>query len=160
MKRFFAALLALLVLSACALAEMGAPAPDFELTTLTGETFRLSEQRGKVVFLNIWATWCPPCRAEMPDIQRFFEAHPDDLAVLGASVDKDPATVERYLSENGFTYPVAMDAGFMLAGNLYFTRTIPMSVFISPSGVVTYMYPGMLNFDAMEALYQQALANG
>ena len=162
MKKFFALVLALaLLLSAGALAaKVGEEAPDFELTTLTGEPFKLSEQRGKVVFLNIWATWCPPCQAEMPDIQRFCEAHPDDLAVIGASVDNEQATVEQYISENGFTYPIAMDEGFKLAGELYRTEAIPLSVFISPSGVVTYMEPGMLDGDDLEELYQQALANG
>ena len=161
MKRFFAALVALtMLLSACALAQVGEPAPDFELTTLTGETFKLSEQRGKVVFLNLWATWCPPCVAEMPDIQKLYEAHPDDLTVIGASLDDDQATVEEYLSENSYTYPIAMDEDFKLSGDLYYTRGIPLSVFISPSGVMTYMNPGMLEYDAMEELYQQALANG
>ena len=162
LKRILVMLLALL-LCGCALAETateGSVAPDFDLTTLTGEAFRLSEQRGKVVFINLWASWCMPCVVEMPDIQRFYEAHPDGLSVIGVSLDASPETVKAYLAEYGFTYPIAMDTNYALTRGIFYTRVIPMSVFISPEGVVTYMGPGMLRYEDLEALYQQARGNG
>ena len=154
-----AALLALMSLTALAeAAEVGKPAPDFELQTLAGETFKLSEQAGKVVFLNLWATWCPPCVGEIPDIQKLSEAHPDDLVVIGASVDQNVDDVKKFVEENKLTYPIAMDEGFNLIANLYPSQYIPMSVFITPDGVVTYMDATALPYETMEALYQEALA--
>ena len=153
-----AALLALMSLTALAeAAEVGKPAPDFELQTLAGETFKLSEQAGKVVFLNLWATWCPPCVDEIPDIQKLSEAHPDDLVVIGASVDQNVDDVKAFVEENKLTYPIAMDEGFNLIMNLYPSQYIPMSVFITPDGVVTYMDATALPYETMEALYQEAL---
>ena len=153
-----AALLALMSLTALAeAAEVGKPAPDFELQTLAGETFKLSEQAGKVVFLNLWATWCPPCVGEIPDIQKLADAHPDDLVVIGASVDRNVEDVKAFVEENKLTYPIAMDEDFNLIANLYPSQYIPMSVFITPDGVVTYMDATALPYETMEALYQEAL---
>ena len=153
-----AALLALMSLTALAeAAEVGKPAPDFELQTLAGETFKLSEQAGKVVFLNLWATWCPPCVGEIPDIQKLADAHPDDLVVIGASVDRNVEDVKAFVEENKLTYPIAMDEDFNLIANLYPSQYIPMSVFITPDGDVTYMDATALPYETMEALYQEAL---
>jgi len=154
------ALVCALFLSSVALgaaAKIGEEAPDFKLLMLSGDTFRLSEQRGKVVYLNLWATWCPPCVAEMGDIQKLYEAHPDDLYVIGASVDEDSGTVKKFLDENGYSYPVGMDADYTLVSTLYPSQYIPLSVFISPNGIVTYMDVGVLTYELMEALYQDAL---
>jgi thiol-disulfide isomerase/thioredoxin len=109
-----------LMLCGAALAE-GAPTPaevgaevDFTLKTLDGEEFRLSENRGKVVYLNIWATWCPPCVAEIPDIQKLAEAHPDELIVVGASVDETSDVVADFIEEKGLTYLIGMDEDYRL----------------------------------------------
>ena len=165
MKLFKIVALALaLLLAGLALAEenipakVGQPAPDFELELLNGESFALSEQRGKVVYLNIWATWCPPCVAEMPDIQKLFEAHPDDLVVIGASVDQgSPLDVVQFLADGGYTYQFAMDADFNLASVLFPTQGIPESVFIDPNGVVSSIDIGMLTYAQMEQRFQTAL---
>ena len=167
MKRYgklFALILALMMLFALLPAwaesapEVGDPAPAFDLTQIDGEVFHLSDHLGKVVFLNVWATWCPPCVAEIPDIQKLSEAHPDDLVVIGASVDQNVDDVKKFVEENKLTYPIAMDEGFNLITNLYPSQYIPMSVFITPDGVVTYMDATALPYETMEALYQEALA--
>ena len=167
LKRWFAAALCLLALLCCAAmaeeavpAQVGGIAPDFELTLLDGETLRLSDLRGKVVYLNIWATWCPPCVAEIPDIQRLSEAHPDDLVVIGASVDQDPQAVVDFVAERGLTYSIGIDGDFSLISDLYPTQYIPESVFISPDGVVTSMEVAMMSAEQMEARYQDALNYG
>ena len=163
MKRMFCmALTIALMLCASAMAagkpaEVGQEAPDFKLMTLDGEIFQLSEQRGRVVYLNLWATWCPPCVAEMGDIQKLYKAHPDDLSVIGASVDESSGTVKAFLEENGYSYPVGMDADYALVGGLYPTQYIPLSVFINTEGIVTYMDVGVLTYEMMEELYQEAL---
>ena len=140
-------------------AEVGQEAPDFKVMTFNGEVFRLSEQRGKVVYLNLWATWCPPCVAEMGDIQKLYEAHPDDLSVIGVSIDEYSGTAQTFMKEHGYSYPVAMDVDYALTGGLYPTRYIPLSVFINPDGIVTYMEVGMLTYEMMEAEYQKALGD-
>ena len=157
-----AAMILMLMLCAAALAEtttaeVGKPAPDFEVQTLDGETFRLSDCRGKVVFLNIWATWCPPCVAEMPDIQALSEAHPEDLVVIGVSMEPEQ-DVRSFVEENGYTYKFAIDDG-NIGGLLYPTYYIPNSIFIDPNGVITFMDAGGADYETMEARYSDALAN-
>ena len=157
------AMILVLMLCAAALAEatttaeVGKPAPDFEVQTLDGETFRLSDCRGKVVFLNIWATWCPPCVAEMPDIQALSEAHPEDLVVIGVSMEPEQ-DVRSFVEENGYTYKFAIDDG-NIGGLLYPTYYIPNSIFIDPNGVITFMDAGGADYETMEARYSDALAN-
>ena len=162
MKKLGAILLLIAVLmtgiAACAeeSAKVGEEAPDFELTLLSGEPFKLSEQRGKVVFLNLWATWCPPCVMEMGDIQKLADAYPEELVVIGASADYEQATVEAFIEKNGYTYPIAMDEGFRLGALLYPTRYIPYSVFISPEGKVVSMDVGVADYDTMVARFEAA----
>jgi len=162
MKKLGAIILLIAVLmtgiAACAegRAKAGEEAPDFEITLLNGEPFKLSEQRGKVVFLNLWATWCPPCVMEMDDIQKLADAYPEELVVIGASADEDQATAEQFVEENGYTYPIGMDEGFKLGNVLYPTMYIPYSVFISPEGKIVSMDVGMADYDTMVARFEAA----
>jgi peroxiredoxin len=89
------------------------PAPDFTLTTLEGERFRLSEQRGTVLLVNFWATWCAPCIQEIPDLVELHEEFgPHGFAVVGISTDDEPDEVVREFVENyNMIYPVAIDDG-------------------------------------------------
>lgn len=166
MRRMILVALALLALGAVALAEatppqVGDACPDFELETLDGGAFRLSDCRGKVVFINIWATWCPPCVAEMPSIQQLAEAHPDDLVVLGVSLDDAAGTVEAFVGGHGYTYPIAMeDAESTVSRKLFPTFAVPNSIFLDADGVVTYARPGGLSYAQMEYLFADALARG
>ncbi|MDO8491296.1 MAG: redoxin domain-containing protein, partial [Dehalococcoidia bacterium] len=92
--------------------RVGSLAPDFTVKMLTGETLRLSDLRGKPVFLNFWASWCPPCRAEMPILQQVFEdkALSDrGLVLLGIDLGEDPATVDSFMKSNGLSFTVLLD---------------------------------------------------
>ncbi len=137
-------------------AEVGKLAPDFELELLNGETFKLSEQRGKVVFLNIWATWCGPCVMEMPDIEALSKAYPDDLVVIGVSCDESAEEVQAFLAENQYTYHFAMDQNYQISGLLYPSYGIPNSIFIDPNGVITSMEMGSASYEEMERRYLEA----
>ena len=164
MKRIaIIALLLILTLAAAALAEspdVGDVCPDFELTTVTGESFRLSEQRGKVVFINIWASWCPPCVAEMPEIDALAKAYPDELSVIGVSVDDRMSDVKAFIAEQGFSYPIAMDdANYTVANKLFPTYAVPNSIFIDPNGVVFSIEPGMADYATMEQRFLGAKAH-
>ena len=164
MKRMICAILLTLAVLAASIAcaetaepaQVGLPAPDFEVKTLEGETLRLSDLRGKTVYLNLWATWCPPCRLEMPDIQKLAEAHPDDLVVIGVSLDESETTMADFVEQNGYTWQFAMDWGYEIGTKLYPTNAIPYSVFISPDGVVASMNLGMMSYEAMEECFQHA----
>jgi len=89
----------------------GFPAPDFTLKDLQGRTHRLSDFRGKVVFLNVWATWCPPCRIEMPSMERLHRRFRDrGLVVLAVSEDENgTAAVQPFIDEMGLTFPILLD---------------------------------------------------
>ncbi len=137
-------------------AQVGAEAHDFEVETLDGRTIRLSDFRGKVVFLNIWATWCPPCVREIPDIQRLAEVYSDDLAVIGISVDEDAAAVADFVRENGLTYNIAMDLDYEICTRLYPTYAIPNSLFISADGIVTSMELGAADYETLEKRFFDA----
>ena len=143
------------------------PAPDFTLTDQYGKTHRLSDYRGKIVFLNFWATWCPPCRAEMPDIQKLYEetlADPDsDLVILGVAFpsegqEKDEAGIAAFLEENGYTYPTVMDTGATLAPQYYITA-FPTTFMIDREGNVFGYLPGSMNRETMDYIIQQTRDN-
>ena len=89
--------------------------PEFELADLSGKTWRLKELRGKTVLINVWATWCGPCRVELPHVQKLYDRLKDsaDLQVLTLSIDEDIGVVEPYLKENGYRFPVLPASGFV-----------------------------------------------
>lgn len=114
----------------------GFAAPDFTLETLEGETLTLSDLRGEVVLLNFWATWCPPCRAEMGAIQQVYEQYRDhDFVVLAANLQESEAQVTAFAAESGLTFPILMDrAGQVFA--LYQVKALPSTFFIDRAGVI------------------------
>ena len=85
---------------------VGHPAPDFTLTTAAGETFKLSDLRGTPVVLNFWATWCPPCRSEMPELQAASQRLAGQVAIVGVDQAETPAQVQAFASQFGITYPI------------------------------------------------------
>lgn len=144
-------------------------APDFTLIDQFGNTHTLSDYQGKVVFLNFWATWCPPCKAEMPDIQALYEKYgenSEDLIVLGIANPKtedmpynQDGTVEEvqtFLSEEGYTYPVVMDTtgeSFMNYG----ITSFPTTFMIDKEGNVFGYVRGMISSDMMESIVKQTM---
>ena len=110
------------------------PAEDFTVPTPHGRTFRLSEQRGKIVFINFWATWCPPCREEMPALERLYERTKHaGVEMLAISVDADPASITPFLGERQFTFTVGLDPKLSVA-NTYGVRGLPASFIVDREG--------------------------
>lgn len=129
--------------------EKGMRAPDFELETLDGDTVKLSDFRGEKVLLNFWATWCPPCRAEMPDMQQFHEDK--DVVILAVDLmtsESDPENVPKFVEEFGVTFRVLLDETEDVAA-LYEIQPIPTSYLIDTQGIVHNMAIGALNYDLM-----------
>jgi len=123
----------------------GHPAPDFTLQTMTGEPLALSDLRGKAVVLNFWATWCPPCRAEMPELQAAYTAYaPGGLVVLGVNQAEDRATVRAFLNELGLTFPVVLDTQYEVADR-YSVNSLPTTFFIDRDGVIRDIVVGQMN---------------
>lgn len=138
---------------------------DFTLTDQYGNSHTLSDYKGKTVFLNFWATWCPPCRAEMPDIQELYETYDqegdDALVILGvASPDiggeQSEEGVKQFLEDNGYTYPVLMDTTGEQFMN-YGVFSYPTTFMIDRDGNVFGYVSGQLSKDMMTSIIQQTM---
>lgn len=138
--------------------NQGNLAPDFELKTLNGESIKLSDLRGKKVILNMWATWCPPCRAEMPDMQKFYEKYKDEnvtiLAVNMTTSEKNVDSIPAFLDEFGITFPVVLDEQNEVA-DIYQVVALPSSYIIDSNGVIQQKVMGPMNDEMMENMIAQ-----
>jgi cytochrome c biogenesis protein CcmG, thiol:disulfide interchange protein DsbE len=122
----------------------GAPAPDFTLTDLAGQPVRLSSLKGQVVLINFWATWCIPCRAEIPAIQQAYNARKDQgFTVLAVNLNEPVPDVQSYVTSLNVNFPVLLDAGDSIS-NLYRVRGYPTSFFIDRGGTVAIENVGMM----------------
>lgn len=131
--------------------------PAFSLTALDGTTFASDDLRGKIVILNFWATWCPPCRAEMPLLQAISTEHREhDVVVLAIDVGEDRATVEAYAKELGLTLPVLLDDKLGVAASFQ-VGALPTSFFIDRAGIIRAAYLGAMNRAYIEAQLTQLL---
>jgi peroxiredoxin len=120
----------------------GDPAPDFTLQTVDGENVTLADFKGKVVMLNFWATWCPPCKAEIPDFITFQEQFGDKgFDIVGVALDK-PAAIERFLARSDINYTIVVgdQATAALYGNV---TSIPTTFLIDREGVIRHTAVGM-----------------
>lgn len=133
--------------------EVGDKAADFTLTTLDGEKVSLSDYEGKPVFLNFWATWCPPCKEEMPDIQSFADAHGEEVTVLSVNFTKfepDKEAIPTFVEENELRFPILMDREGNVGENLYKVISMPTSFMVDGEGVIREKRVGPLTLDEME----------
>jgi len=122
----------------------GALAPDFTLVNLEGDRVRLSDFHGQPVLINLWATWCGPCRIEMPAIQSRFEKYQDDgFAVLAVNFDEQRADVQAFRDEFGLTFQILLDPGAEVQ-KLYRNRSYPSSFFIDRAGVIQVQHIGVM----------------
>ena len=110
------------------------PMPEFKLKDLEGRTWTLSDLKGKVTLINVWATWCAPCRVELPYVQRLHEAFENvpGLQVLTLNMDEDPRLVPGYMQAGGYTFPVIRS--FKLAAKIHPISEVPQNWLIDPKG--------------------------
>ncbi len=132
--------------------QPGEAAPDFSLETLDGEVVSLSELKGEKVILNFWATWCPPCREEMPEIQKFYDAHQDDIKIIAVNFNEKDEKVIDFLDEFGYTFPSPLDREGSV-GKEYGVLTLPTTYFINSDGVIQEpRHVGPMDYEFMEEM--------
>lgn len=118
--------------------DVGQIAPEIKLETLSGETVRLSDLKGKKVFINFWATWCPPCKKEMPEMQKFYEEYSDEVEILAVNAtgqEKGIKTVEDFIESGNYTYPILLDKKLKVTED-YKAFALPTTYFIGTNGVI------------------------
>jgi len=137
-------------------------APDFTLDTLDGKKVTLSELRGKIVLINLWATWCPPCRAEMPALENAYEQYKDSgVVILGLNVTNQDSEkdIPLFVDEFGLTFPILLDRDGSVSA-LYQLRGLPTTYFVNREGIIrTVVVGGPMNEtfirSKIEALLQE-----
>lgn len=131
-------------------ATVGQPAPNFSLTTPEGETVELARLRGAPVVLNFWATWCGPCRAEMPELQAIYEdRRPRGLHVIGVDIQDSAEAVTAFRRSLGITFPTPLDSDGAVTRR-YLVRGVPTTIVIDSDGIVRDIHVGPINRRALD----------
>lgn len=117
--------------------EIGRAAPDFVLQKLGGGTLRLSDLQGKTVLINFWATWCGPCREEMPHLVKVYDQYKDQgFIVLSVDEQEDANTVQKFVDQYGMRFPVVLDTSGQVGETFHAGTQFPTSIFLNPDGTV------------------------
>jgi peroxiredoxin len=127
------------------LPQVGQPAPDFEYTMADGSRHTLSQLRGKKVLINFWATWCGPCRSEMPDLQKALGEEGDSVVVLGVNKAQQLQEIGPFADELGISFPLIANQAGDIAGR-YGAQNLPTSYFINSDGTIGLKKTGVMNY--------------
>ncbi len=143
-------------INSCSASDDSRLAPDFRLIDLNGGEISLSDYEGKVLYLNFWATWCPPCRAEIPDFIEFYKEYKDQgLEILGVSVDQISADkVLAFVKANEMNYPVAMYT-MELINDYRPGNSIPTTIVIDRKGMIRHKQVGMMSKEMLIRIFQE-----
>jgi cytochrome c biogenesis protein CcmG, thiol:disulfide interchange protein DsbE len=134
----------------------GFVAPDFELTAVVGPPISLSQLRGKPVVLNFWATWCPPCRAEMPYFQAVSDNYAGRVVVIGVDQGEPLEQVAAFANSVGVTYPLALDLDSRIS-RVYQVHALPTTFFIDRHGIVRELHTGIISQAVLEERIERLL---
>jgi peroxiredoxin len=127
------------------------PAPELTLEDLTGNSASLADFRGQVVLVNLWATWCPPCKEEMPALETYYRRHRDDGFVIIAVNDGDPTPdVVRFVDDYGLTFPVWLDPAYIATEQAFKTLNLPSSFVIDRQGQIVLSWVGGVSLRTLE----------
>ena len=131
--------------------RMDYPAPALALIDLEGNSTSLADYRGKVVLVNLWATWCPPCKEEMPALETFYRQHESDGFAVLAVNDGDPTSdVVQFVKDYGLTFPVWLDPTYIATEKAFKTMNLPSSFVIDRDGQVVLSWVGGIDLRALE----------
>jgi peroxiredoxin len=140
--------------------QVGDQPYEFALQGVDGQTVALSQFIGRPILVNFWATWCGPCRIEMPEIQAIWEKHQDDgLVILALDQDESVGDVQAYFDELGLTFTPLLDDGSRTAKSFGLQGTLPASVFINPDGEVSVIHRGVMTRGQLDSFLDQTLAS-
>jgi thiol-disulfide isomerase/thioredoxin len=129
---------------------VGEPAPVFALANDRGVPVSLEQYRGKVVVMNLWASWCPPCRAEMPDLQRLSQTYASrGVAVVGVNEGESPARAGAFAGSLGIRFPIWID-GQQQYGRVFSALGMPTTAIVDRNGVIAQAFDGQLTYDEMQ----------
>ncbi|MCR5281900.1 MAG: TlpA family protein disulfide reductase [Lachnospiraceae bacterium] len=131
-------------------------APDFSVELVDGGTFRLSDYDDKTVIINFWATWCGPCVGEMPAFEMLKQDENDDLRIICVNCMEDPGTVDQFVKENGYTFPIGYDVNGKVFG-YYPTQGIPYTLVVK-KGIISKIFVGALDAEYQYTEYKNAIA--
>lgn len=138
--------------------QVGQAAPDFELESVEGEQIKLSDLKGQPVILNFWATWCPPCRREMPDFQQVYDQHHEQgLQLFGINVGESKVAVADFRDRVGVSFPILIDSK-ETAQTAYKIMPLPATYFIDRDGVIRGVYPFQMTRAQIEDEVKRLLA--
>jgi thiol-disulfide isomerase/thioredoxin len=142
MKNLFLTLAAAFLAASVNAADVAkGPAPDFTLKSTTGQNVKLSDLKGKVVLINMWASWCGPCRQEMPILDKLAKDNKDGLVVLGVNQDEEASERDAFLKDNAVSFPILDDSKHVVAGLLK-SKTQPSSYFVDRAGNLVNVHEG------------------
>jgi peroxiredoxin len=142
MNKVFIAIVALLASSVINAVELEDTVPDFTLKSMSGENLRLEEYRGKVVLINFWASWCGPCRQEMPILQKIHDRYePLGFTVLGVNVDEKQEKARKIVERLDVDFPLLLDTD-QLVSEAYDVNAMPYSVLVGRDGKINYIHRG------------------
>ena len=123
------------------------PAPDFTLKSLTGENIKLSEMRGRVVLVNFWATWCAPCKEELPFFNQLYKKYrKTGLEILGVNIDKSSRKAADFSSSLGLEFPILLDPSGTVSSKYHIT-SMPSTIVVGKDGTIRYVHRGYLPGD-------------
>ncbi|WKV09293.1 TlpA disulfide reductase family protein [Thermoanaerobacterium sp. CMT5567-10] len=134
-------------------AEKGDLAPDFTLKDVNGKTVTLSKLKGKKVILNFWATTCPYCKIEMPELNKFYQNNKNDVVLLAIDIGEEKSTVENYLESKGYGFTILLDSDAKVAMD-YKVQFIPMSFFIDEKGIIRSISNGAMTYDEVDEYFK------
>lgn len=137
------------------------PIPDLTLQTLEGETIDLSQRRGEVLLINFWATWCTPCREEIPDLVSLqSDLGPQGLTIIGIALDRDgEEAVNPFLDEYEVNYPIVIDADRSVESEIGPTYGLPTTLVVNPEGEITHRVVGIFPVEEMQPSLEEMLAS-
>jgi thiol-disulfide isomerase/thioredoxin len=130
--------------------KVGQPMPDLALNDLSGNLVRMSDYAGQPVLINAWATWCPPCRAEMPLLNEYFLEHKDEgFVILAVNAGEKQALVDQFIGQSGFTFPVLLDPDSESLSRMG-VFSFPTSILVGRDGTVKKVHVGIITPETME----------
>lgn len=136
--------------------RVGSLAPSFQARDLAGATVSLDDYRGRVVVLNFWATWCPPCRVEMPELEAYQAEVGGRLAILGIDMGEPPEAIRPFVREYGVTFPILLDESGAIAAT-YSVTGLPTSVILDRAGFIRERVVGAMTRDGLARRVERLL---